>query len=256
MHDFAMELPMGSRCLLLGCNGAGKTTLLQILAGKFMVEPDMVRVLGRPPFHDLKLTSGGEMAYLGHQWRRSVASAGSDMPVQGDLEAGRLIYNVPDVDPERRERLIRLLDIDLGWRMHQVSDGQRRRVQICMGLLKPFKVLLLDEVTVDMDVLGRLDLLRFFKQETAERKCVIVYATHIFDGLKEWMTHIAFVSDGHMVKGGPVEDFPELQQGKVLHTAAKWLREERDRLRSKPKPAAVHKSKAEIFGSRHMAFFS
>lgn len=43
-------------------------------------------------------------------------------------------------DPVRRETLIELLDIDLQWRMHKVSDGQRRRVQICMGLLHPFKV--------------------------------------------------------------------------------------------------------------------
>jgi hypothetical protein len=37
-------------------------------------------------------------------------------------------------------RLIRLLDIDLTWRLNKVSDGQRRRVQICMGLLKPYQV--------------------------------------------------------------------------------------------------------------------
>lgn len=47
---------------------------------------------------------------------------------------------VENVDPARRERLIELLDIDLRWRMHKVSDGQRRRVQICMGLLQPFQV--------------------------------------------------------------------------------------------------------------------
>ncbi|XP_016572716.1 ribosomal RNA small subunit methyltransferase, chloroplastic isoform X3 [Capsicum annuum] len=34
----------------------------------------------------------------------------------------------------------KVLGIDLSWRMHKSSDGQRRRVQICMGLLKPFKV--------------------------------------------------------------------------------------------------------------------
>ena len=31
---------------------------------------------------------------------------------------------------------MKVLDIDPQWRMHRVSDGQRRRVQICMGLLK------------------------------------------------------------------------------------------------------------------------
>lgn len=51
------------------------------------------------------------------------------------------LWTVEGVDPARREKLIDLLDIDLEWRMHKVSDGQRRRVQICMGLLVPFKVL-------------------------------------------------------------------------------------------------------------------
>lgn len=64
--------------------------------------------------------------------------------------------------------MIELLDIDLQWRMHKVSDGQRRRVQICMGLLHPFKVLLLDEVTVDLDVVTRLDLLDFLREECEE----------------------------------------------------------------------------------------
>ena len=36
-----------------------------------------------------------------------------------------------------------LLDIDPSWRLNRVSDGQRRRVQICMGLLKPYQVRLL-----------------------------------------------------------------------------------------------------------------
>lgn len=47
---------------------------------------------------------------------------------------------VEGVDPVRRDKLIELLDINLQWRMHKVSDGQRRRVQICMGLLHPYKV--------------------------------------------------------------------------------------------------------------------
>lgn len=36
-----------------------------------------------------------------------------------------------------------LLDIDPSWRLNRVSDGQRRRVQICMGLLKPYQARLL-----------------------------------------------------------------------------------------------------------------
>jgi CCR4-NOT complex subunit CAF16 len=46
--------------------------------------------------------------------------------------------------PERRQELLELLGIDPNWRMHQISDGQRRRVQIFLGLIRPFKILLLD----------------------------------------------------------------------------------------------------------------
>ena len=73
--------------------------------------------------------------------------------MQADISAQQLIFNVPGVDPERRQHLVDLLDIDLNWHLHRVSDGQRRRVQICMGLLKPFKVLLLDEVCPFHDLL-------------------------------------------------------------------------------------------------------
>lgn len=59
----------------------------------------------------------------------------------------------------------------------------------------------MDEITVDMDVLGRMDLLEFFKQECEQRGATIIYATHIFDGLEQWITHIAYMEDGTLVKG-------------------------------------------------------
>lgn len=43
----------------------GKTTILKILGGKHMVDPEMVRVLGRSAFHDTGLTSSGDLCYLG-----------------------------------------------------------------------------------------------------------------------------------------------------------------------------------------------
>lgn len=68
--------------------------------------------------------------------------------------------NAKNLPPERVQELIEVMDVNPKWRMNLVSDGQRRRVQLVIGLMKPFKVLLLDEITVDLDVLGRLDLIR------------------------------------------------------------------------------------------------
>ena len=62
-------------------------------------------------------------------------------------------------------------------------------------------MLLLDEITVDMDVVGRLDLLKFFTEECELRGATIIYATHIFDGLEKWVTHVAYLADGQLKIG-------------------------------------------------------
>ena len=167
ISDFSLALPPGSRCILLGENGSGKTTLLQLLAGQYMVDRSTIRILGRPAFHDTSLVCSGDLSYLGTAWRRDIAFAGLGVSLQGDFSAGEMIRGVKDVDPDRRDRLISLLKIDEGWRMMRVSDGQRRRVQICIGLLKPYKVLLLDEITVDLDITGRLALLEFLESDSS-----------------------------------------------------------------------------------------
>ncbi|EFJ50121.1 hypothetical protein VOLCADRAFT_80390 [Volvox carteri f. nagariensis] len=267
-----LDLHRGSRCLLIGANGAGKTTLLQIVAGKYMVAQDSVRVLGRSPFHDLKLTCSGQLSYLGTSWRKDVAFAGYGVPLQGDISAGKMIFGVEGVDPARRARLVEMLDIDLYQRITTMSDGQKRRVQICMGLLKPYEVLLLDEITVDLDVIGRLRLLEFFKLESEERGATILYATHIFDGLEDWVTHVAYMEEGSIVKGGPitqVQDAAAAAAGtgmKLLHVVENWLRAERDARMARAAAGAaegqtasaetaVRPQRTPYMPSKHLAFF-
>jgi hypothetical protein len=63
------------------------------------------------------------------------------------------------------------------------------------------QVLLLDEITVDLDVLGRADLMAFLAEECEARGAAIVYATHIFDGLEAWPTHVAYVARGEPQPG-------------------------------------------------------
>lgn len=53
LKDVTLDLPKGSRTLLLGANGAFKTTLLQLIAGKYMVGRDVIRVLQQSPFYDM-----------------------------------------------------------------------------------------------------------------------------------------------------------------------------------------------------------
>ncbi|XP_078160285.1 non-intrinsic ABC protein 9 isoform X1 [Carex rostrata] len=253
IEGFSITVNPGDRCLLVGSNGAGKTTVLKILGGKHMVDPSMVRIMGRSAFHDTTLTSSGELSYLGGEWRRDVAFAGFEVSIQMDISAEKMIFGVAGIDPKRRDELIKILDIDLSWRMHKSSDGQRRRVQICMGLLKPFKVLLLDEITVDLDVLARANLLSYLKKECDERGAAIIYATHIFDGLDDWPSHMVYIAHGKLQLALPLEKVKETSQLSLMRTVESWLRKERDedRKRKKERKAqSLQKNDKRVDGSR------
>lgn len=198
------SFPSGSRTLLIGANGAGKSTLLRVLAGKTLAKAGTVKINGKDPFRD----HIRRVTYLGTEWAANPV-------VRQDISAKVLIESVGgNAYPDRRDLLINILDIDINWRLHAVSDGERRRVQLAMGLIAPWDILLLDEVTVDLDVLSRSRLLEFLKRETESRPCQIVYATHIFDGLGGWPTHLAHLSLGHMKK---VQEYDHHHGQKVSH---------------------------------------
>lgn len=217
IHPTSFALPSGSRTLLIGANGAGKSTLLKVLGGKTLAKAGAVFIDGEDPFRDC--VKG--ITYLGTEW------AGQPI-VRQDIPVTLLLSSIGgDAFPERRDQLVDILDIDLKWRMHQVSDGERRRVQLAMGLLRPWNFLLLDEVTVDLDVLVRARLLEFLKNETETRDCQILYATHIFDGLGNWPTHLSHMHLGKVVS---VEEYKQLQSvggnSGLLELALSWLSED------------------------------
>lgn len=83
-----------------------------------MVEPDRSECL---EFHDTALTASGDLKYLGGEWRREVAFAGFEVPIKMDVSAETMIFRVSGTDPKRRDELIKVLGIDLSWRMH--NDG-------------------------------------------------------------------------------------------------------------------------------------
>ncbi|PYH48284.1 putative ABC transporter [Aspergillus saccharolyticus JOP 1030-1] len=216
-----LHVPSGSRTLLIGANGAGKTTLLRLLSGKRLAPTDTITVAGKDPFKD-----GLEgVTYLGMEWVLNNI-------VRTDIDVPTLLASVGgNAYPERRDELVEILDIDLRWRMHAVSDGERRRVQLAMGLLRPWRVLLLDEITVDLDLLSRANFLSFLKRETETRPCSIVYATHILDNLSLWPTHLVHMHLGTVRQWGPVERFRDevkesSQNSQLGELVLKWLTED------------------------------
>lgn len=222
VRNITLAVPPRSRTLLIGANGAGKTTLLRLLAGKRLAPAGRIRVGGADPFQD-----GLEgVTYLGLEWVLNPI-------VRTDIGVAELLASVGgDAYPARRDELVGVLDIDVNWRMHAVSDGERRRVQLAMGLIRPWTVLLLDEITVDLDVLSRAEFLGWLKAETEARECTVVYATHILDNLAGWPTHLVHMHLGSVREWGPAAKFLGDTQGtstgnsQLGELVLGWLRED------------------------------
>ena len=151
--------------------------------------------------------------------------------------------------------------------MHQLSDGQRRRVQLLIQLVRPFQILLLDEVTVSLDVCVRQDLLKWLEKESVERGATIIYATHIFDGLDEWASHMFYLTSagscGWQGQMHELEIYQQLKREnhpcKMLAIADHWLRkelEENRRLKKKEKASGELAYQAMVDPSDHQGGFS
>merc|ERR1719282_1584733 len=193
--DVSCAFEQGSRVLVAGANGAGKSTLLSIMGGKKMVPRDACRVLGKAAFHD----SSEERMYCGDWWRTDFFF---------NITVGELIGEKRLASP-RVQELIDIMQINMSWRINAISDGQRRRCQLLDSLAEEKQIYILYEITTDLDLFAREGLLSFLRRETEERGATVFYATHIFDSLASWATHLLYFSKGKIAKCCRMEDLTE-----------------------------------------------
>jgi CCR4-NOT complex subunit CAF16 len=240
--------------LCLSLSFSGKSTLLRILAGRHLTQQDNdCKILGLNAFRDTKLNF--HRAYLDCDWgMTSIAFVGASVPLMADIAVHKMMERLQNTYPERRDELVTLLGIDLNWHMHQLSDGQRRRVQLMLGLIRPFRILLLDEITTSLDVCVRQDLLQWLVKESDERGATILYATHIFDGLDEWATDLFYLTNegksGWQGKMRDLEIYQKLKAdnhpAKMLAVAEHWLRKELEEMRRLQKFEKAQRAAMEI----------
>ena len=199
-----LNLKSNNCYVLSGLNGCGKSTLLTLIAGKKLCEYGKIKVIGEDPFRVTRLVK--DIAFLNNDWgTRTVAYSGYNMPLQSSLKVCEMMVKLRNEYHERSEELIKVLGINLNWSLNNISEGQRKRVQLYLGLIQPFKICLLDEITVNLDVLVKTRLMNYLKKESIERNCCIVYVTHIFDGLNEWCTNLIYMKKSGEIIVNPIE---------------------------------------------------
>eukprot|EP00545_Synedropsis_sp_CCMP1620_P013874 CAMPEP_0119030090 /NCGR_PEP_ID=MMETSP1176-20130426/40854_1 /TAXON_ID=265551 /ORGANISM="Synedropsis recta cf, Strain CCMP1620" /LENGTH=340 /DNA_ID=CAMNT_0006986455 /DNA_START=80 /DNA_END=1102 /DNA_ORIENTATION=+ len=180
-----------SKVILVGANGAGKSTLLRILTGQIFMglDHDEFDINGNARPND----QANGVAYLGGTWKRRRTGFEGICPYTMDCAASEMMTKWQLEHIERRDELVRVLGINLNWRMHECSDGQRKKIRIMIKLLRPFQLCIIDEFAADLDIFSRSRFFDYLSRECAERGASVLYATHIFDQADSWASHITFM---------------------------------------------------------------
>uniref|UniRef100_A0AAU2VRJ2 ABC transporter ATP-binding protein n=1 Tax=Streptomyces sp. NBC_00008 TaxID=2903610 RepID=A0AAU2VRJ2_9ACTN len=142
----------GQLFVLLGPNGAGKTTAIEIMEGYVKPTAGAVRVLGEDP-----LTADDA-------WRDKVGIVMQSWADHATWQLDTLLTNIAAYysDPYPATELLQLVGLDQyrHHRLNQLSGGQRRRMDVALGLVGHPQVLFLDEPTAGFDPQARADFHR------------------------------------------------------------------------------------------------
>ncbi|BAV41212.1 ABC transporter ATP-binding protein [Mycobacterium ulcerans] len=171
LHDFSVDIARGTITGLLGASGCGKTTLMRSIVGTQIVTSGTVTVLGHP--------AGSAVL------RRQVGYLPQDPAIYHDLRiidnvryfAALYGYNRQAADDAIAR--VGLTDHRTDY-CANLSGGQRTRVSLACALVCHPTLLVLDEPTVGLDPVLRVDLWQQFA-ELARARTTLLISSHVMN---------------------------------------------------------------------------
>jgi ABC-2 type transport system ATP-binding protein len=175
---------------LLGPNGAGKTTTVEILEGYRNRDAGTVSVLGEDP------------ATAGPTWRARVGIVLQGTGEFDDLTVGEVVthfarfYPDPD-DPAGVIERVGLAE-KAEARTHTLSGGQKRRLDVALGIVGRPELLFLDEPTTGFDPEARREFWKLIRH-LADIGVTIVLTTHYLEEAETLAGRVGVIVDGRLV---------------------------------------------------------
>ncbi|MFC5790561.1 ABC transporter ATP-binding protein [Agromyces tardus] len=174
LHGLSLDVPSGRVIGLLGPSGSGKTTLMRSIVGVQVVDSGTITVLGLPAG---SAPLRRRVAYVTQQ-----ASVYDDLTVRQNLAYFARVLGAPSADVDRVIGRVHLGEY-AGRLAGSLSGGQRGRVSLAAALLGQPEVLVLDEPTVGLDPVLRVELWSLFHALAAEGATLLV-SSHVMDEAK------------------------------------------------------------------------
>ncbi len=206
--DFVVD--SGEIVGFLGPNGAGKTTTLRMLTTLLQPTGGEATVAGR----ELRIDPVGVRQRIGY-----VAQSGSTDP---EARAGEEIvdharmYGIDkDVAKDSGEMLFSQLELEGLWdrQCKTLSGGQRRRLDIAMGLVHKPSLVFLDEPSTGLDPQSRANLWEHVARLRDELDTTVFITTHYMDEADILCDRILVIDDGQIVARGTPDELKRSVKG-------------------------------------------
>jgi ABC-2 type transport system ATP-binding protein len=192
-----LSVRRGEIFALLGPNGAGKTTAVEILEGFRRRDSGEVRVLGVDP------------AVGGRSWRSRIGIVLQGTGEFDELTVAEVVgqfarfYPRPD-DPETVIARVGLTE-KAGARTHSLSGGQKRRLDVALGVVGRPELVFLDEPTTGFDPQARRGFWTLIR-DLAAGGTTILLTTHYLEEAEALADRVGVIANGKLVAVAPPED--------------------------------------------------
>jgi len=198
-----LEVGRGEVFALLGPNGAGKTTTVEICEGYRSRDGGEVSVLGADPG---KSGGGGHGA---RAWRARVGIVLQSGTESGELTVREIVAHYGSCYPRRRDTDEVLAAVGLtgkaGSRLRQLSGGQRRRLDVALGIVGRPELLFLDEPTTGFDPEARRQFWGLISG-LSDDGTTVVLTTHYLDEAEALADRVTVIAGGRIrATGTPAE---------------------------------------------------
>jgi polyether ionophore transport system ATP-binding protein len=191
----------------LGPNGAGKTTTIRILLGLLRKDGGDVSLLGGDPWRDAT-TLHSRLAYVpGDVTLWPSLTGGEIIDLLARLRGGRH-------DPERRQELIELFDLDPAKKARTYSKGNRQKVALIAALASDAELLVLDEPTSGLDPLMEATFRDCVNDERRAGRTVLL-SSHILAEAEALADRVTIIRAGRMVETGTLAGMRHLTRTTV-----------------------------------------
>lgn len=230
------DVQAGECLALLGPNGAGKTTTTEVLEGYLHADSGSVQVLGADP------------RTAGLAWRARIGIVLQSDRDLGDLTVRETVRHFAGyfANPRDPEEVIAAVGLEekAKARNSKLSGGQRRRLDVALGIIGRPEVLFLDEPTTGFDPAARREfwtLIELLKSEGT----TILLTTHYLDEAERLADRVAVIARGRIVAC----DTPTQIGDRANATAiVSWVEEGAEHSEATSEPTMLVRSLADRLG--------